>query len=615
MHSTKKTKLISLIIALLCLLMGVFILSEKNSVPNRKALAEGEYLEILPTDFEVTSYVDNGFICTIYVDYMGQGLLPQSTTNNLKYATENILIQTNLETPVMLQYVRPNASATKIFFEFYMNPEDPSAGPFNDSVNKLIFYDGLKIDANSKYTDSYAGIVFKGDTVFEKDGDTWKTVVESETTPTGSSVPLNGSETVNVAWNDELERLEAKIALPYTAEADVMYTGEVAYAISGAEYSNTVTAQQFANEAVLTLIFENSEVLRAGTGISLTLSESTLTSEEYGELELTDEITFYGYSDGEWLTEELLEIRKADGAEITVEKLPMNTTVYTFPQATERAGCSFLGWVYESGMYRVGDELTIPQNTKVLTIEARYLAYSLLDGASIRYGANAADSGIRFSATLTSTSFEANAEFIYSIGIILMPTDKLVPDKEFTLSNYEEDIATGHVFRNKEDISFNASGIFKFNVAIVRLLNGNYNRSFSARVYTIVEYENDREYVWENKIESRSLYEVASNALKDENKDTVFTSDQITLLKSYVNSIADIRYDGANVMIVNATESPAITAASVRISVDADGKEIVTIVATTTVERFFGVIYNGIRIHATQRAGDGTVTITFNPTL
>ena len=607
MHSTQKTKLISLIIALLCLLMGALMLSEKNSVPNRKALAEGEYLEILPTDFEVEKYEDLDLYSIITVNYVGQALLPQGALRQ-RYSTQNILIQTNLGTPVLLEFIQAANSASKIAFNFTEIPNAPSAVAFDSSINKLIFHDGLTIDAHADFSSTYAGIIFKGDTVFEKDSDTWKTVVESETVPTGSSVSLNGSETVNVAWNDDLERLEAKIALPYTAEADVTYTGEVAYAVSGAEYSNTVTAQQFANESVLTLIFENSEVFRVGTGISLTLSESTLTSEEYGELELTDEITFYGYSDGEWLSEECLEIRKTDGEEITVEKLPMNTTVYIFPQATEKAGSSFLGWVYEGGMYRVGDELTIPQNTKVLTIEARYLAYSLLDGASIRYGANAADSGIRFSATLTSTSFEENAEFIHSIGIILMPTDKIVPDKEFTYENYSGDIATGHISRNKGDISFNASGIFKFNVAIVRLLNGNYNRSFSARVYTIVEYENDREYVWENKIESRSLYEVASNALKDENKDTVFTSDQITLLKSYVNSIADIRYAGANVTIVNATETPIITAASVTISEDG----IITIVATTTVERFFGVIYNGIRIrNAGQRAGDGTVTISF----
>ncbi len=606
MHLTQKKKFSTFCIAVLLILLTPLILFIGNVFQKNYAVAENAYLEISAGEFEVNSKVDNEEYCIIYAEYTGDADLPQGLYR--PYATKNVDVQTNLGVSAVLEKIQAQGNTKNVAFHFLKTVDEDTKTGVDDAVTKLIIPDGTQFDAHADYSSTYAGIVFKGNTVFERDGDTWKSVVESESTPTGSSVPLNGGDTVRIAWNENLQSLEATIALPYTAEEAVTYTGEVVYSVSGIEYSDTVTAQQNAGEAVLTLIFENSQVLRAGTGISITLSESTLTSEAFGELKLTGEITFYGYSDGEWLTEEYLEIRKTVDEETTVEKLSIDTTVYEFPQATHKAGHSFLGWIYENAIYRAGDEMTISQNTKFLIIEARYLAYSLLDGASVRYGVNAADSGLRFSAILERLSFEENAEFIRTIGIILMPTDQIVEGKEFTLSNYNGDVAVGQAYQNKADISFNASGIFKLNVAIVKMLDGNYNRAFSARAYTIVEYASGADYVWENKIESRSIYEVASNALQDENKESVFTSDQITLLQSYVNSIADISFDGTSVTIISVAQTPVITAASV--SINEDG--VVTIVVTTTATRFFGVIYNGVRIRGSgQITGEGTVTLSF----
>jgi hypothetical protein len=283
------------------------------------------------------------------------------------------------------------------------------------------------------------------------------------------------------------------------------------------------------------------------------------------------------------------------------------TKDFAIQQATNSLTVTLEGWVYGENLYRAGETITLPQEEFIVTIEAKYLAYELLDGASVRYGTSASDSGLRFSAVLKKSSFEENAAYIRTFGVILMPTDQIQPNKEFTLSNYNGDKQAQQAYINKEDITFTTAETFKLNVAIVKMLVANYNRDFSSRAYVIVNYASGTDYVWGTKIESRSLYEVASNALKDENKENVFTSAQITLLESYVNSIADIRFDGETVSIVCAARVPVITSATVAIA-----DNLVTITVATSVTNFYGVLYNGERIRgAGQILGEGILKITF----
>lgn len=583
------------------------LLSLTDGAPtlDKRVSADATYLEILPGDLvpyvETTQETEEEYI--IYASYVGSDELPQQAY--LVYATRDFDVQTNLDKPVVVKKLQPLGNTKNVAFYFYKAPEDAAKADFDDSVTKITIPDGTQLEANTYYSGVYAGIRFKGDTVFERDGDVWSCVIEDEPTPTGATVALGENTVTDFIWNETENRLEAKIALPYSSTETARYEGNVVYSVSGAEYSGTAIAQQEAE--ILTIAFENSEILKGGTGISITLSDTTLISEELGTLALTGEITYYGYSDGVWLTEEYIEIRKIIGEETSVERLALDSTAYTLPTCEKAEEKLFIGWKYQGALYRTGDELPLENGTKVFETEAQYLSYSLMDGASIRYGKNASDSGIRFTAKLYRSDFEKNAGYIRSVGIILMPNDLITEDKEFVLSNYNGDKQAERAYREAANITFDSTGLFKMNVAIVNVLDGNYNRVFSARAYAVVEYATGADYVWEDKIENRSVYQVATNALNDENRDTVFTEAQITLLESYVNGVVNVTYDGTTATIVCAAETPAINAATVSIS---DG--VVTITLTTEVTRFFAITYNGVRIRgAGQVSGDGTLIVTF----
>ena len=606
MQFLQKKKFLFICIAILCFFIGVQCLQMNVSISKQRALADGEYLEILPNDFEIISFEDQTLYYIIKADYVGQGALPQGNRVQ-KYATQNIALQTNLGAPVVLEYLQAYQSYTTVAFNFLKTAPNNDTTGFNESVNRIVIPDGLTIDAHKNFTSTYAGIVFKGDMIFEKQGNEWKCVSNTVNAPSSDSVALTDDNFLDFSWNTTTERLEAKIALADEATADTVYNGEIIYSVSGAEYSGEVTAERKAGEAFLTLAFENSQNLRSGAGISVTISDSTLVYEEDKTLSLTGEITFYGYSDGAWLTEQYIELQKSVLNNISYERLALTTTEYTLPSASALANKMCLGWLYNGELYRAGEPIAIAQNALIVSIEAKYLAYELLDGGSIRYGASAADSGLRFSAVLEKASYEENIAYIRTLGVILMPTDQILANKEFTLNNYNGEKQAQQAYRNKNEITFTSAGIFKLNVAIGKMLVANYNRDFSSRAYVIVEYASGTDYVWGTKIESRSLYQVASNALTDENKDTIFTSAQITLLESYINSIADIRFDGETVTVISAARVPIIRLASVTVS-----DNIITIVLETTATQFYGVLYNGERIRgAGQILGDGTLTITF----
>ena len=605
MQFLQKKRIIFICIAVLCLLIGIRTLQMKTPVLEKRTLAEGNYLEILPSDFEITAFEEQDLYYVMKVDYVGDGELPQGNRVQ-KYSTQNIALQTNLGESVVLEYLQANKSYSKVAFSYLKTAPNSNTIGFNETVNRIIIPDGLKIDAHKNFTSTYAGIVFKGDMIFEKTGNEWKCVSGTVTPSTNDSVALVKDNITDFSWNETTERLEAKVALADVAAVDTVYSGDIVCLVNGAEYEGSVYAERKAGDEYLTLIFPDSENLRSGTGVCITIGVSTLTYGDNQTLSLTGEITFYGYSDGEWLTERYIELQKTVGESVFYERLDLTAIEYVLPNMDAIPDKMFLGWVYDENLYRVGETITLPQEEFIVTIEAKYLAYELLDGASVRYGTSASDSGLRFSAVLEKSSFEENAAYIRTFGVILMPTDQIQPNKEFILDNYNDEKQAQQAYINKEDITFTTTGTFKLNVAIVKMLVANYNRDFSSRAYVIVNYASGADYVWGTKIESRSLYEVASNALKDENKENVFTSAQITLLESYVNSIADIRFDGEMVSIVCAARVPVITSATVAIA-----DNLVTITVETSVTNFYGVLYNGERIRgAGQILGEGILTIT-----
>ena len=607
MQFLQKKRIIFICIAILCLLMGIRTLQMKTPVLEKRAFAQGDYLEILPNDFEITAFKEEDLYYIMKADYVGKGELPQGNRAQ-KYATQNIALKTNLGEEVVLECLRANQSYSKIEFYYLRTAPNSNTIGFDETVNRIIIPDGLKIDAHKNFTSTYAGIVFKGDMIFEKTGNEWKCVSETVTPPTNDSVALVKDNITDFSWNETTERLEAKVALADVAAVDTVYSGDIVCLVNGAEYEGSVYAERKAGDEYLTLIFPDSENLRLGTGVCITIGESTLTYGDNQTLSLTGEITFYGYSDGEWLTERYIELQKTVGESVFYERLDLTAIEYVLPNMDAIPNKMFLGWVYDENLYRVGETITLPQEEFIVTIEAKYLAYELLDGASVRYGTSASDSGLRFSAVLEKSSFEENAAYIRTFGVILMPTDQIQPNKEFILDNYNDEKQAQQAYINKGDITFTATGTFKLNVAIVKMLVANYNRDFSSRAYVIVNYTSGSDYVWGTKIESRSLYQVAHNALSDENKENVFTSAQITLLESYVNSIVDIYFDGETVTIVCAARVPVITSATVTIS-----DNYVTVILETTATNFYGVLYNGERIRGKgQKPSDGIVTITFS---
>jgi len=291
-----------------------------------------------------------------------------------------------------------------------------------------------------------------------------------------------------------------------------------------------------------------------------------------------------------------------------------------------------LGYDIDGVLYRAnstlrpGQSITVNEN---LTATAKYLDLNLTNGASVL---KSGSFGIRFQSTLVgdstwttySNSTRGTSGYIKGVGLIIMPTDLISYNSDYSVEAYPsaENGGVANFYWSTSEIEFDETNNLSLKASILDLNRSNYNRPFSARAYALVqfadvEYRAYGDYLTTDN--SRSIYSVAAKALNSGETDTR------RIIERYVESIPNVTYDLSAKTF--ALVQPLNAGSSVITSIDssASGKSgnTVTLVLNTTSEyatllesKFEGVIINGARAKiASQSAvadGDGyKVTLTF----
>lgn len=318
----------------------------------------------------------------------------------------------------------------------------------------------------------------------------------------------------------------------------------------------------------------------------------TITDSEYAGIEFVGNITFVKDDDG-WKMAEWVEILKTENG-VTEKTCALSDSVYTFPTPAETEGKTFLGW-------KVGEELYFAQETISLSeyvgesieIEAAYADFSLGRGAAIRYDKDVSSSGIRFSCGLALSSFKEYEDILCGAGIIVMPSD-MIGEAAFTLQNYNGTNQAKDFYTDISETDFQSDDVFHLRATVSKVLESNYNRAFSARAYLVIERNGEREYVWEPYVCERSVYQVATLALEENETANELSATQKTILNDYVNEVANIVNDGES-------------------AIDENG--YITVVLTTERKSVSALTYNGKRVKKfTQSYADGKLTFTFAET-
>ena len=287
-----------------------------------------------------------------------------------------------------------------------------------------------------------------------------------------------------------------------------------------------------------------------------------------------------------------------------VEEMRTDAT-YTFPSVDVEENQTFVGWEVNGKRYDVAESVTIAdcinEETQSVEIRAVCLDYALKTGAAIRCDKDMSSSGIRFTAILNAV--DELPTYITGLGVIVMPQD-LMEKADFTLENYSGDGKAKNFFAKRADISADTDNTFEFWATIISVLEENYNRTFAARAYlTVQTREGGVQYIWCEKIETRSVYQVATLAACDEN----FPAEHMKIVQTYLNKVVNITYDGNTVKLVTVATTPVIK------SIDAEKKNETVVLTLETAETGFPALtMNGIRIkdYSVQRI-ENKLTITF----
>ncbi|MBO7297559.1 MAG: hypothetical protein J6U60_00770, partial [Clostridia bacterium] len=523
------------------------------------------YLEIKPGDLVCSGGKVSGETYILTFEYEHDSItLPHTKYDTYALAENTLLTANNGTDKVELQSVKGNGNPKSIYFVFSATVGNGYTA-FSDAITSFTFSNSLIIDASAKYCNNnpngYQGIQFVGDMTFERNGASWVCVSNSddEEESGGGSAPdtdldgkneytcdLQGASSAPV-WNSTQKTLSVNITLPYKATETLVYTGTPEIIVEGVEYDGEIIATQEADTNILRLDFCDAEVLYPGTGLSLTINDTTLTNEKLGSLTLAGSVTYYGYFDGSWSSEKLYEIIKTVDGTTQSELLDITQTSYQLPALDKISDKMALGWIYNDELYKTGETLALSSNNRAIYLTALSLGFSLESGASIRYDKNVDDSGIRFTANLQEDGYALAAPFISGLGTILMPADKLEDGKDFVYENYyAEDEGNAKILNaTKNDIDFGLGGLFKLYTSIVKLNASNYNRTYCARGYITVLYKSGQTRIWTDNIEKRSIYEVSSNMLTAPREETKLLDWQIRILESYVNGVANISYDAS----------------------------------------------------------------------
>ncbi|MBQ3505902.1 MAG: hypothetical protein IJA89_03925 [Clostridia bacterium] len=290
---------------------------------------------------------------------------------------------------------------------------------------------------------------------------------------------------------------------------------------------------------------------------------------------------------------------------VTTKEEMRTDATYTFPSVDVEENQTFVGWEINGERYAVAESVKIAdcinEETQSVEIRAVCLNYALKTGAAIRCDKDMSSSGIRFTAILNAV--DELPTYITGLGVIVMPQD-LMDKADFTLENYSGDGQAKNFFAQRADISADMDNTFEFWATIISVLEENYNRTFAARAYlTVQTREGGVQYIWCEKIETRSVYQVATLAACDEN----FPAEHMKIVQTYLNKVVNITYDGNTIKLVTVATTPVIK------SIDAEKKNETVVLTLETLETDFpAVTMNGIRIkdYSVQRI-ENELTITF----
>ena len=290
---------------------------------------------------------------------------------------------------------------------------------------------------------------------------------------------------------------------------------------------------------------------------------------------------------------------------VTTKEEMRTDATYTFPSVDVEENQTFVGWEINGERYDVAESVKIAdcikEETQSVEIRAVCLDYALKTGAAIRCDKDMSSSGIRFTAILNAV--DELPTYITGLGVIVMPQD-LMDKADFTLENYSGDGQAKNFFAQRADISADTDNTFEFWATIISVLEENYNRTFAARAYLMVQTRaGGVQYIWCEKIETRSVYQVATLAACDEN----FPAEHMKIVQTYLNKVVNITYDGNTIKLVTVATTPVIK------SIDAEKKNETVVLTLETLETDFPALtMNGIRIkdYSVQRI-ENELTITF----
>ena len=550
--------------------------------------ADQAFLSVTAKDFSVTSTSARGSYYYITLVYNGDAL-PQSDYGT--YQNANVILSTDDEDTLKLAALSGGGTNTSITLKI-SNAEYTASAPQVITIPAK-----TEFLSPSGYVGAYVGIRFDEAFSLYKSGDSWTT----EKPVQSYSVMLN-PDNVAVAWS-EIERcLIATVNVPYATESAVEYAGSPV--ITADYYTGLPFVRHQAGEEKIEIVLPDSNDLQtAETFVSINISGCMLESERLAvKLTLNGSITFHKYTDGTWSTERYICVKESvEDTQIERKVLCYESYVFTEPQSIENK--LFIGWEANGRLYGAGELYELSEHpSPIFEISAAYLSYALIQGASVRLDTALSSSGIRFGATLGKTESEAYGEYLLGVGIIVMPSN-LLGAKPFIWQNYNGAGEAKNYYALKEAVTF-INGDFHLYASIVRVLERNYNRSFSARAYALVRQGENSVYVWDSHIQTSSINEVAEKAYQDDLPDW-----QKKILKTYLNSVLSISCDGANATLDSEIGNEITLLAFER------SDTIVTVTIKTDKETLPCLTYNGERIKTfTYVYADGEATVTFEVT-
>ena len=581
----------------------LFLLGGAMVTINQKPVqaTASEYLQVKATDFQsievqdadknwnITLNCDFDLAHTAF-DYMPYGLEVDGETFCLYNGKGQTLTIIN---------IAPGATSKSLVIAIRIKDGSTTLESAKD-LNTIIIKKGSKI--SSPNTSTWLGIEFQDGLCLEKTEDDVWILKEPQIETEETTYELSLNETpVSLSWNAEKTLLEATVALPFTTQTQASYTATLTILQNGTPIS--FTAVQNAGESLLCLQLNGYAVPLDNEIPCICMQGGDLTDlENKVQVTVTGELCFYEYVDGSWATEKYVQIQETVLGKTTDRKLSV-LEVYTFLKPQVQTDKLYVGWIFNGELLYAGETIALASYTKrSLNVEAVFLNYRLILGASIRYDEFGDSSGIRFGAKLSMEDFNGFKEYIKGVGIIVMPSD-LLKSADFTLENYNASGEAKNFFIPNDSISSNKQE-FTLYATLAKVLQTNYNRTFCARAYLLTQ---DGTYVWDSEMIRRSVYEVATSVMDEHKEKSTLKTWQVNIIETYLDGVANITYKNGLATVDTSALSPVITAVE---AVENSG--LVTLSLTTGTTRFACITYNGKRIkNANQSYQNGILTVTF----